>query len=277
LYSFDGALLAELSKTRLRGLLLRLLPLILLLVPAAASAVPIEYAFTSTVTAWKRNVDRTGLPLSPFEDQYWFPSFADGGVYDATGRIYYDLDTFVDGRHSSEPMIFIDVNGYEFSLSASLGLGVENDNVFEGGRDGIAVGDTAPQIVSGFMPENRWLSEDGAAYLFDPTGTAFSSTELPMTLDGLTIGSWLLFGIGNAANSDGVWLSTRFGLNGTIDNVRSVPEPGTLLLLSSALAGLALARRIDTGAPRSSARRRRGPAYRAVLSLIDRPHGSQSA
>jgi hypothetical protein len=143
-------------------------------------------------------------------------------------------------------MVFLSLGEYTFSIRPSLGFGVVNDDPTLGGADGVVFVDSFPHVDAGYMPASPWHGEDALVHLFDRSGTAFSNTSIPPSLDGLSFGDLLLFGAGTAADPQGVMHSTRLLLNGTIDDLKpaSVPEPATLALLGvGMLAAFARRRR----------------------------------
>jgi hypothetical protein len=196
-----------------------------------AQAGYIGYTFTSTITVSKTSESASGdSPASPFEDAYWFPSLTSGQTYAATGRVEYWPDLLAGSSpfpSSSVPMVFLSLGEYTFSIRPSLGFGVVNDDPTLGGADGVVFVDSFPHVDAGYMPASPWHGEDALVHLFDRSGTAFSNTSIPPSLDGLSFGDLLLFGAGTAADPQGVMHSTRLLLNGTIDDLKSIR--GTVL------------------------------------------------
>ena len=64
---------------------LPLLMAAILSVSVSASAEPILYTFTASLTVSKRNADIPQQPLSAFDDAFWFPTLHDGQTYAADG------------------------------------------------------------------------------------------------------------------------------------------------------------------------------------------------
>ncbi len=81
----------------------------------------------------------------------------------------------------------------------------------------------------------RWLIDDLLLYVHDSTGTTLTNTELPAILNFAAFDS---AGFHFYAMAFPPHTFYDLLLEGTLDSVQPVPEPSTLLLLGSGLAGL---------------------------------------
>lgn len=103
---------------------LPLLMAAILSVSVSASAEPILYTFTASLTVSKRNADIPQQPLSAFDDAFWFPTLHDGQTYAADGWIECDPSLFeVGGPGLVGPdMVFVHLGLWTFSIDSSLGF-----------------------------------------------------------------------------------------------------------------------------------------------------------
>jgi len=226
----------------------RLCALIVLVcsIAAPATAEPISYTFTATLTVTKWNMD--GGPLSDFEDAYWFPSLENGGTYAATGSITYDPSLVADNgwQYAGGEIAFVTLDDYTWSVAGNLG--------FSAGPEGVSFADTFPTIVAGLpcltMPATGELCTL-------PDGSSFYGEDGTMSLrfDGApNFGDLFIWGHGTSISSDGTYVSTATSWRGTVDSITRVPEPATLSLL---VVGIACTLRRHVSHRRAAHRRMR--------------------
>lgn len=199
---------------------------VLFLLPVIASAGPITFTFSGTVTVVN--------PLLASR-------FAPGDLL--TGSLTYDsalADTDAginDGFYSPLSSLVFTVDGYSPTFSSGSGF-VDTRN---GVSDQLVLrGDVTGQAVNFFRPFNLQLS------LLDATGQALSSDDLPLAFSTSQFTTnQFFFTFTNRANPyDLTSGGTNFtGLQGTFTgNAASAPEPGALALLGTALFGAGVRR-----------------------------------
>lgn len=184
------------------------LPLVFCVVPSLASAVPITYALTGTVTSVALS---SGLVLND-----WLPGVA-VGPWAGTLVIDRDVPPSSDGladRFFGAVETTVDIGPQRFVSQAELL-----------GHDTLSAAGFRPQIPTATRP-----GINGDSFVL----TLFA---VPPDIDDLT---GLIGTVGFAADLFGDFPETKhLHWAGTVDSVQRVPEPGTiLLLLSAAIMGV---------------------------------------
>lgn len=197
------------------------------MVSAGAHAVPITYNFTGTVT--------TAAIADEIRNQY-VPGLEVGAQFGGA--------LLVDPEHDPDrAWLWLNVEGTE--IVTNLGAArftVENDGP---SGDSVVYSQPGGQMISEFVDGIGYFrSEAMMLRLQDVTGAALSTDQLPDDLASLfpeRTFEFLGFGICEEQLC-GVVRNFSIRWEGQIDML-AVPEPETILLLSSVLAGLAFTRR----------------------------------
>jgi len=194
-----------------------------------ASASPVEYAFFGTITRVAVLSSSTDATLDT-----WLPGLTEGGSL--FGTIAFDTDTPADSEGSYSvgvPGHFaVDAGGYTFSSGASYSISVGNDL---SGGDELILASYFPTVS---MASDTFVPDDLVIRFSDPTGGVLSDSVLPaVDLNAFLYKTIVFDGVafGPSASATIVW-------EGSIDSIRRVPEPATIVLLSAGLAGLSIRR-----------------------------------
>ncbi len=215
-----------------RGLLIGYVGVSLLLGGAPVLAVPITFEFTGTVT--QVPVLDPGDPFggtigfgTAFHGRYTFESTTPDAVPSPQIGAY---------RMSGAPFgASVTLAGHTFSTTDALAIGVA-DNL-PGPRDQY----TVLACAGGLSCAGDLTLE---LFFEDPTGTVFSSDALPLIPPALTRFATRDFHLSALVEGNQVQIDGRVeSLSCPACAPAPVPEPSALLLLATALAGLALRRR----------------------------------
>jgi hypothetical protein len=203
--------------------MVRWLAVLALAFSCSAGAVETTYTFSGSMTIQKFSADCAGC-FTQFEEEHWFPSLHSGQTYHMRGRIEYQPDLILADPHheDSTPQVFVDVGQYEWAISTSLGFAAGDNGQY---GDSVIWADTLPVITRGRLPPDFFFGEDGTAQLFDPTGKALSSSTVPDTLKGFSVGDVYILSSGLARDADGTSHYSHMTWSGTIDQIQPIASP----------------------------------------------------
>lgn len=216
-----------LLRTNVRAKILALLGLG---IAAPAFAVPITYHYSGTL-------NHAGI--DPLIRDTFIPGAELGAEFYGTVTIDPEVST-------TRSAITLTIAGKQLADMCCARQSVVNGNTFTQDVTDIVTFDwPGPWGISPYIDGLGYLrGEDLQIRLIDVTGAALSTDNLPYDLGAVFPDRTMsFFGFGICEEQlCGITRNYFVRLEGQIDTI-AVPEPGTLLLLSGALAGLALARR----------------------------------
>jgi hypothetical protein len=219
--------------------------LLVSLIGGPASAVPITFGFTGTITGLVEEFSGvSGLPSPP-------TTVLDGSIAPGvgfTGQYTFDSDAVGTPRTSTTVSYnfaglgFFEVGNYHFTMSPSLRITI-TDQTPGAGSDGYILAGGIDEIVG---PVLSGFSLDGndfrAPWLEDLDGSALSGTDLPLTPPPLSEFEMRALSVLGYIENPETGEEGDLEISGTFDTLFLVPEPGTALLIGMGLAGLALRR-----------------------------------